>query len=67
MGRIQLAGTLLLGTMLMVGCTETAPTELADTPQPVFNFSNGPANPGPFVVRSDFNNFLLVSCDGFRI
>ena len=29
------------------------PTELADTPQPVFNFSNGPSNPGPRIVRFD--------------
>ena len=27
---IQLAGSLLLGTMLMVGCTENTPTELTD-------------------------------------
>ncbi len=43
MRTIQLAGSLLLGTMLMVGCTENSPTELTDTPA----FAHGrPESPG---------------------
>lgn len=59
---IRLVGAGVLGTGLLAGCTDgNLPTELTDTPEPVFNFSNGPANPGPFVVRSDFNDFLLTT------
>ncbi len=47
---IQLAGSLLLGTMLMVGCAENSPTELTDTPafQPgPPEFPGRPELPGP--------------------
>ncbi len=43
MRTIQLAGSLLLGAMLMVGCAENSPTELTDTPA----FAKGPPDPLP--------------------
>ena len=55
----------LLGA-LTASCGEVAPTASDETlPGPSFNFSNGPANPGPFVIRGDFNAALLnVNSDG---
>ncbi len=42
----------LLAAAPILGCAEQPlPTE--DTPLPAFDFTNGPANPGPIVVRFD--------------
>ncbi len=51
---LRLVGATVLGTALLAGCTDgNVPTELTDIPEPAFNFSNGPSNPGPRVVRFD--------------
>jgi hypothetical protein len=44
-----------LAAVLAVGCSDrpTSPTALNETvPTPSFNFTNGPTNPGPNIVRS---------------
>lgn len=53
MRTIRITCSTLLGAVLLVGCTEqNVPTASTDAlPTPAFNFLNGPAAPGPIIVR----------------
>jgi hypothetical protein len=47
-----IAGCVLLGAALAVGCTDqNAPTQPAHTPEINFDFTNGPSTAGPWIVR----------------
>ncbi len=52
----------LLVAALAAGCQE-APTSTGtiDLDSPVFNFSNGPSDPGPIVMRSQIGYGVLIS------
>ncbi len=66
MRTVRIPITVALLGALTASCGEVAPTASDETlPGPSFNFSNGPANPGPFVVRGNFNAFLInANSDG---
>ena len=66
MRTVRIPITVALLGALTASCGEVAPTASDETlPGPSFNFSNGPTNPGPFVVRGNFNAFLLnANSDG---
>ena len=66
MRTVRIPITVGLLATLTASCGEVAPTASDETlPGPSFNFSNGPPNPGLFVVRFDVNGFnIAVNSDG---
>lgn len=56
----------LAAALTVVACApEPAPTEL-EAPAPEFNFTNGPATPGPFIVRLGDAPVFFFSADTKR-